>query len=611
MYQSKLTFLLLKRLLVSAIIIGFTDNINAQSQLYFQLLDKWSSEIPENILVDSILKMPYDVMVSDFAKSKDWLQKAKKTSLISNSRDKLAEVYQRLGIVHYLQGTYDSSTYYNLEAIGIYESLGNSIKAGTVLCTQGYQSKRRDLSEAFQFFRKGLKILEKSNATSELLAAYDNFGVLFEMRNDLDSAEIFYSKALQLKTTLNDSIGIPYSLNNLALIAILRQNFGPAKALLDQAYNIRLVRNDQFGLIENTSLYGDYYQAVKENKTAIEYYLQSNAMCDQLNYLRQKHYNLEQLLVCYESEGKFAAALKAAKESAVLQDLLQREQNNKTVIELEQRFKVAEKDKSIAELEKETAEKRLYILLIGVALLVVFFGALLIFQINKRHASNLKNAAILTEREAGLKAVFDATESERKRIAKDLHDGIGQQLSGLRLGWEGLEQNIRPLLPEQSAKLHALNTVLDEACIEVRSISHRMMPKALQEKGILAAIDDLLRKSIGITSINYRVEHFRIDNERFDERIELGLYRICQELIGNILKHSKATDIIVQLYKNTNQIIMIVEDNGVGFDPAIKKDGTGLKNIESRLQTIGGAVTWERGPERGTVASVKVIVASK
>ena len=595
-----------KMIMSLALLVGFCANPLCQSPNYFQSLEKWSGEISENALIDSIINIPYDIMVSDFGESKEWFLRAKDASIRNNSNDKLADIYHLLGIVHYLQGTYDSSTFYNLEAISMYESLGNTVKAGTVLCTQGYQTKRRDLNEAFRLYRKGLRILEKENAQGELSAAYDNFGVLYEMRNDLDSAQIFYSKALDLKTASNDSIGIPFSLNNLALIAMMRENYTFAKELFDKAYNIRLIRNDAFGIMENTTLFGDYYKAIKDYKTASNYYLQSNLLCDNLNYTQQKQYNFEQLIICYENQGRYSDALQVAKESAVLQDELQREQNNKTVIELEQRFKVAEKDKSIAELEKETAEKRLYILLIGAALLVVSFGALLIFQINKRRASNLKNAAILAEREAGLIAVFDATESERKRIAKDLHDGIGQQLSGLRLGWEGLEQNIRPHLPEQSAKLHSLNTVLDEACSEVRTISHRMMPKALQEKGLLAALEELLRKGIGITSIKYQLEHFKIEHERFDERIEVGLYRICQELLGNILKHSKATDIIIQLYKNKNQIIMIVEDNGVGFDPEKERDGIGLKNIESRLQTINGEVTWERGPERGTVASVKV-----
>lgn len=594
------------RILILILFIFTGGTLRGQGNDYFGKLDKWSKEIPENALIDSIVNIPYDIMVSDFARSMEWMLRAKNASIKTGKQEALADICKQLGVIHYLQGSYDSSTYYNLEAIALYENMGKTIEAGSVLCAQGYQSKRRNLSEAFRLYRKGIKILEDGKAAKELMAAYDNFGVLYEMRNDLDSAEIFYSKALELKTSLNDSIGIPYSLNNLALINTLRKNFAPAKDLLDKAYTMRLNRKDQFGLIENTTLYGDFYKELKEYKTAIDYYLSSNIMSDKLNYPRQKHYNLEQLVLCYESLGQFSEALAAAKESAKIQDLLQREQNNKTVIELEQRFKVAEKDKSIAKLEKETAEKRLYILLIGASLLIVLFGALLMLQVNKRRAANLKNAAILAEREAGLKAVFEATESERKRIAKDLHDGIGQQLSGLRLGWEGLEQSIKPHLPEQSAKLQTLNTVLDEACSEVRSISHRMMPKALQEKGLLVALEELLRKSIGITSIKYQFEHYKVENERFDERIEIGLYRVCQELLGNILKHSNATDIIIQLYKNKNQIILIVEDNGIGFDPAIAKDGIGLKNIESRLQTINGEVSWERGPERGTVASVKV-----
>lgn len=588
---------------------SITGYSQSGDETYFLRLDKIKTELPPDKFIDSVIAMPYDIMVGNLNRSKEFLSYSKNLSTAKPPDENTAELYGKLGIVHYLMGSYDSSTYYNLEAVRIFEETGHKNKAAGVLCLHGYQIKRRDLSEAFRLFRKGFAELEKSGTPHELTSAYDNFGVLFEMREDADSAELFYSKALELKKTLNDSIGIPYSLNNLALIKMIKKDFAAAKELFDQAYALRVLRNDEFGIIENLTFYGDYFSAISNWKEAIRYYLQSNLLSEKLNYPRQQQYNSDQLSLCYEKAGMPREALAAARESGRLKDLLQREANNKTVLELEQRFKTAEKDRSIAQLEKTSAERKLYMLLIAAALIVVAFSSLIFLQWNRRKADAAKNLAILAEREAGLIAVFDATENERKRIARDLHDGIGQQLSGLKLGWENLISKLSNKEEKELQQLNKLNSVLDEACNDLRNISHRMMPKALQERGLLSALEELAQKSLGISGIIYSLEHFNVAGERFDERVELGVYRICQELISNILRHSKANDVTIQLYKSNRHLILIVEDNGIGIQNT-DGEGTGMRNMMTRIHTIGGEIIREDGPERGTVVTLKVPVKS-
>ena len=178
----------------------------------------------------------------------------------------------------------------------------------------------------------------------------------------------------------------------------------------------------------------------------------------------------------------------------------------------------------------------------------------------------------------------------------------------MKLGFEALKNRLELFSPEETKRMSELSKVLDESAHEVRSLSHQMMPKALQERGLLPAIEDMLRKSLGLSNITYRVEHFNVEDQRFAEKIEVGLYRVCQELVNNISKHSKATEVAIQLFKNKNNLVLIVEDNGRGFDSKSKRDGIGLMNITSRLSTIHGEATWEPGPQRGTVATVRVPV---
>ena len=118
-------------------------------------------------------------------------------------------------------------------------------------------------------------------------------------------------------------------------------------------------------------------------------------------------------------------------------------------------------------------------------------------------------------------------------------------------------------------------------------------------------LNDLLENSLGFTEIRYSLEHFNI-NERLPQKIEITIYRIVQELINNIIKHSKADEVSVQLFNSNNTIILIVEDNGVGFAKEKNKKGIGLLNITSRLDMVNGNVNFEPSPKSGTLVTIKI-----
>ncbi len=581
----------------------------AQKSNYFERLKDYEIQLSHADFIDSIASIPYSIMTDDLHTSEIWMRTGLTYAQKTNNNRGNADITSRLATVFYLQGKYDSSTYYNLEAIRMYDYLKLDIKKGEALCGLGYQTKRRDLNQAFAYFREGIYLLEKHHANeSAKSSAYDNYGVLFEMRTDRDSANYFYTEALKRKVAANDSIGIPYSYNKIAQLNLIQKKFDIAHEYFDKAYEIRKHLNDGFGIAENETFYGDLYLASEDWDTAIDWYKRSIISAEKLKYPMLVQYNYDQLVLSYEKSGRYKEALEAAIKSATLKDQLLNEKNSRAIIELEERYKSAEKDRSISELKREATEKKLTIYIV-IATSVILLLALFLYIINaKRKARAAKDAAIIEERESGLRAVFDATEDERKRIAKDLHDGLGQQLSGLRLSWEGLENKITEQAPEQAERLQKLTAILDEACAEVRSISHTMMPKVLQEKGLLSAIEEMVRKSLGLTSIHFQIEHFKVENTRFQERIELSVYRICQELVNNIIKHSKATEVTIQLMCNKGHLILIVEDNGIGFNPQQDKDGIGMMNISSRLNTIKGKADIEAGPECGVVATIRIPV---
>ena len=210
---------------------------------------------------------------------------------------------------------------------------------------------------------------------------------------------------------------------------------------------------------------------------------------------------------------------------------------------------------------------------------------------------------MIYEQKKGLDAVFTATEEERKRIAKDLHDGVGQQLSALKRGFEDFTEHLNVDL---KAKAKGLKNLVDETARDTREISHRMMPRSLTELGLVPAIEDLLNKTLSSLSIQFEFEHYNL-KERYEERKEVAIYRILQELINNVIKHSGATLVNIQLFENQSSLILMVEDNGKGIQQS-KTDGIGILNIKNRLNTIKGKVNLEPSADTGTIATISIPV---
>ena len=141
----------------------------------------------------------------------------------------------------------------------------------------------------------------------------------------------------------------------------------------------------------------------------------------------------------------------------------------------------------------------------------------------------------------------------------------------------------------------------------MRNISHVMMPPTLETKGLVPSLQPLLRNSIEQAGIRSEFEHVDLP-VRLDEKVELGLYRIAQELLNNILKHAKANKIVMQLYRAGNFLILRVEDDGIGFDfnEARHAGSMGLLNILSRVRTMGGNYFSEKGELNGTISTVRI-----
>ena len=193
-------------------------------------------------------------------------------------------------------------------------------------------------------------------------------------------------------------------------------------------------------------------------------------------------------------------------------------------------------------------------------------------------------------------------EHERQRIAQDLHDGLGVLLSTIKM-----KLSIENETEQKQQKLGNLMGDIDIALEDIRGISRNLMPITLSKLGFNRAIEELIQ-NIRISNPNLDIELIKIvDNERLIEPVGVNLYRIIQELLQNVLKHSKASELIIQLFSRDDVFVLMVEDNGVGFDVLDKKTGgIGLENVKYRVVSMQGLLNVDSFKGKGSTITIEI-----
>ena len=207
---------------------------------------------------------------------------------------------------------------------------------------------------------------------------------------------------------------------------------------------------------------------------------------------------------------------------------------------------------------------------------------------------------------ANLKNIFKGQEIEKKRLSKEIHDGIGPVLSSIKLGID----NVINKNPDEaiSKSLSNISSQISEVAQDIRQISHALMPASLTDFGLLTAIENLISRIADSGSIKFSTK-FEISDgdEVFSKEQELNLYRILQEAINNGIKHGKAQNFTIEITKKTDHTLMVITDDGIGIEVTKKsKDGIGLKNMRSRVASMNGRFSSKAKRPSGLQIKVKL-----
>lgn len=477
----------------------------------------------------------------------------------------MARVQGNIGRLYQQMGDLPAAERAIRQALAELEPFNNDYAMGNVLgqLSQVLEHQGR-VDEALPIARQARERFERVGSKLDLAVISNELGQLSRKRGDNAAGLAYYQEALRMGEEVGDLTGVA-----------------------TYALNVANVLNDM-GLF----------------REALPHYDKSLALCRREGYADQLMSALEGAIVARDRMGDVRGAFTLQKELLAVRDSVYRSDRLRALSDMQVKYETERTERALVEerqrgLERENrlVRQRLYMALsIGAALLVAVLAGLLVTRQRARLKAE-RDAALIAERERGLKAVLESADAERSRVARELHDGVGQLLTGLRMRVEAVAR-------EQPA-LHDLLALADEASGEVRGIAHRMMPRALGELGLVPAIGDLLAKSLKLPGLRYSYESFGLEG-RLPEHVETGVYRIAQELINNIIRHARASLVSVQLLRNKGHLVLIVEDDGIGFDPAAARAGLGLGSLRDRARALHGGLDIQSSPGSGTVATLRV-----
>lgn len=527
-----------------------------------------------------------------------------KNSQEMNDSLRVGRAYNNMGMLNWHQGNFTEAIEMFYKSLKINEKLDNKTGIGNGTSNIGLiYMELKQYHNSLKYSKQSFNIRMEIKDSTRLTSSCNNIGICFKNLDQIDSAGYYYQLGIDYAIALNNDRKLAELYTNLGNLYVENDKINEGYEVLKKALDLKQSEASKAALYN--SLSGTCFILNKPDE-ALNYALKSyqlNKATGGHGHIGDSYLNLAQ---AYYLNDQYDKAQEYYLKWGEAKDSVYSSENAKAIADFETRYQTEKKEKEIARQELEIAEQDLKLsnrtkLLFGFGggILVIIFLSLYLIQRNKRKAQQEKDEAIIREKDKGLKAIIIAQEEERKRIAKDLHDGIVQRIAGIIMGWRKALEN-RNEDKEESELLKSLEKSSDD----LRDISHRMMPRALSELGVCAAIEDMLDKSLGHTDIKFQFEHFGIKS-RLAENIEITLYRITQELINNVIKHSKASEVNIQLFKANNDIILIVEDNGKGFSGK-SKEGIGLLNISSRVDTVKGEINFEPSPQSGTLVTVKI-----
>lgn len=519
------------------------------------------------------------------------------------------KIFMNIGSSFHRQAILDSALYYYEKAVLELMHSDSSLYA-LILTNMGIISTTlKDFDKAKELYNKSLLIFEKIGKEDRSSSIYSSIGTLMLDQGKLDSALIYYEKSKFIAENNYDSLGVMRALINIGNVYYYQEKFVYALRFGEQALEYALALGDSAEIAK--SINNNAYSLMKlkrfeESKKNIEMALD---IAVRINNLDMHHLALIALADYYLEQKDFEKALYTYVDAVDIKEKYINEKRVEQYTEMQTKYKTAEnelqlkeKDLDIATERAKTLSLQFKVFTISIILFFVVMLAAFLFWAQRNKNKNVLQQTIIEEQEKSIQAVIHAQEEERQRIAKELHDGIVQELTSIKIALGVLRNQVHP---ENHEKLEQIVKQLDKNTRETREISHQMMPLALRELGLIPALEDVFERSFKPLNIQYDFDCVGMET-RLSDKQEISLYRIIQELINNCIKHSEANKVHINLQQTENHILLVFEDNGKGFNDSNLNTGIGLQNLNSRVKIVNGSIRFESELNKGLTVILKI-----
>lgn len=575
--------------------------------------------------------------------------------------------YTNATFVYNLMGRYDTALTLNLRSVEIAKAFGNPERLAACLGNVGASYVMLEQKEkAIEIYHQIIPLFEKLPVSINRGVIFENLSVLYNDINQPAKGKEFGIQAVAIYRKFNNDYGLASALNNLSNTYTSLGEYNKALDCLKEALYIARSTNNQYGLMmtllnlgnvgldmnDFTSIrtyaedalqlsrklndpiseiialrgLGIHYFNMNNAKEAEKYTIESLQLALKNNSLKHigKAYSVLSSIAILKKD--FRASNEYAIKSDSIARVIMNESIAKNIQNLEAQYETQKKENQIKQLQQEAEIKDLSIkknTLVN-AILVGAFAAMLIIALLARYSYQQKKKLLTQEnsvKEARIaqleseklilagEAVIKGQEEERGRLAKDLHDGLGGMLSGVKFSLSNMRSNV--VLDADSMLVFERSLdMLDHSIAELRRVAHNMMPEVLVRFGLPEALKSYC-ESLRSSQL-FKIDYQTVGTiERLPDKVEIFIFRIVQELLNNTIKHAQASHVLVQLARDEHEVTITVEDDGVGFNPDIPKSsaGAGLTSIKSRVDYLKGKMDIKSGAGQGTSVHIHIPVA--
>jgi signal transduction histidine kinase len=466
----------------------------------------------------------------------------------------MAEEYLNIGLLYPEILNYEKSLYYLSKAEALFRELGDKDGlAAVMLATAVYIPKVR-----------GKAIYRDKAAMDSLIASV--------------------RQVMELQKEINHRNGLGTSYEILSEFYMEMDDYANAQAYLDSAVSLGIDYDDASNQRLQASLYYRQGKYAEYEETVLKAIALEDTVYSHFPIL---YGDMKDLVLSNIKLGNAEGAEKYFDKYSEKIKKYMEEEYQKNMSEMEVIYETGKKEVRIASLEKE---RTLYFWLSCAAAVILLLGVLPVILWRKQVEKEKQLIAV--------QSVLDGEMTERTRLARDLHDGLGGLLSVIRLN-VGELRNGALRSPEEATRFDQALTLLNEASVELRRMSYNLMPEPLVRSGLKVSLADFCGS---IPNVGFR---YLGAGNRLDPRLEVMIYRTAHELVNNALRHAEAKHILVQIIEEGNRLSLVVHDDGQGFDPKVAAPGIGLKNIRNRVAANNGHLEISSKKGNGTEISVE------